>query len=46
MAIRVTTRSTASQQQAPLEAFGYNKKVFLHLRSLQVFDYCNNEAVD
>ena len=25
MAIRVTTRSTASQQQAPLEAFGYNK---------------------
>lgn len=25
MAIRVTTRSTASQQQAPLEAFGYNR---------------------
>lgn len=25
MAIKVTTRSTASQQQAPLEAFGYNR---------------------
>ena len=25
MAIKVTTRSTASTQEAPLEAFGYNR---------------------